>query len=130
MANNVMLNVKPDFDMEVFANRLAETYRAKGFNVNVVNMNGNFMISFEKGKDGINNILGMGKAITANCMLMNNNTLNITFTDADWTGKIIACVVGWFLCLIPFITGIVGIVGQSGLPKEIGNDATMIAASM
>lgn len=129
MANNVMFNVKPDFDMDLFANRLADTYRAKGFTVNVANMNGSCIITFDKGTGGINTLLGMGKGIKATCMLM-NDTLNISFSDADWTGKIIACIVGWFLCLVPLITGIIGIVGQIGLPKEISNDATMIASNM
>ena len=129
MADNIMFNVKPDFNMDVFAGRLADTYRAKGFTVNVANMNGNYMLTFDKGTGGINTILGMGLGIKATCMLV-NGALNITFSDAEWTGKIIACVVGWFLCLVPFITGIIGVVNQMGLPKQIGNDATMIASTM
>lgn len=129
MANNVMFNVKSDFDMEVFANKLADTYRAKGFTVTTVNMNGNYMITFDKGTGGINTLLGMGKGIKATCTRV-NDTLTIAFSDAEWTGKIVACAVGWIVCMIPFITGIIGIFGQLSLPKEIGNDATMIAASM
>lgn len=127
--NNVMFNVSPDFDMNVFAEKLAETYRAKGFTVNVANLNNSCVITFDKGTGGINTILGMGKGIKATCM-KTNEALNITFSDAEWTGKIVACIVGWFLCLIPVITGIIGIVGQTGLPKEIGNDATMIASNL
>ncbi|MGN0557310.1 MAG: hypothetical protein ACI4IV_05630 [Acutalibacteraceae bacterium] len=129
MANNVMMNVKPDFRMDLFANQLADTYRSKGYMVNVANMNGTCMITFDKGTGGINTLLGMGKGIKATCMMV-NDTLSINFSDADWTGKIIACVVGWFLCFIPIITGIIGIAGQLGLPKEIANDATMIASGM
>lgn len=129
MADNVMVNVKPDFNMETFANRLADTYRAKGFTVNVVNMNGNCMITFSKGTGGANTLLGMGKGIKATCMRM-NDTLSISFSDGDWTGKIIACVIGWFLCFVPIITGIIGIAGQLSLPKEISQDATMIAANL
>lgn len=129
MANNVMLNVKPEFDMDAFANKLADTYRAKGFTVNVVDTNGSCVITFDKGTGGINTLLGMGLGIKANCMLT-NGTLSINFSDAEWTGKIIACAVGWFLCFVPFFTGIYGIVNQSGLPKQIANDATMIVSTM
>lgn len=129
MASSIMFNVKPNFDMVLFANSLADTYRAKGFTVNVANMNGSCMITFDKGTGGINTLLGMGKGIKATCRIM-NDTLSINFSDAEWTGKIIACVIGWFLCFIPIITGIIGIVGQTSLPKEIGNDATMIASNM
>lgn len=124
-----MLNVKPSFDMEVFAGKITDTYRAKGFTVNSVMMNGNCIITFNKGTGGINTILGMGKGIKAT-FVRANDTLSINFSDAEWTGKIIAIAVGWFLCLVPFITGIIGAVGQIGLPKEITNDATMIAAGM
>ena len=59
-----------------------------------------------------------------------NNTVSVNFSDGDWTGKIIGFVVGWFLCFIPCITAAIGTARQLSLPKSIGNDATMIAASM
>ena len=102
MADNIMFNVKPDFDLALFANRLADTYRAKGYTVNVANLNGTCILTFDKDSGGLNNLLGLGEGIKATCML-NNDALCINFTDADWTGKIVACVVGWFLCLVPFI---------------------------
>lgn len=129
MASNLMVNVPQNFSMDVFAQKLADTYRAKGFNVSVANMNGSSIISFEKGVGGINMILGMGEGIKATCALM-GNTLTINYSDGDWTGKIIGLVVGWILCFIPFITAIVGSVKQSSLPKNINNDATMIISSM
>ena len=57
-----------------------------------------------------------------------NGVLSINFSDGDWTGKIIGLVVGWFICLIPFITAIIGCVKQSQLPKSIGNDAVIFAS--
>ena len=129
MADNVMFNVNDSFNMEEFAAKLAETYRMKGYTANVANMNNSCAITIEKGIGGINTILGMGEGIKANCML-SGSTLSITFSDADWTGKIIALIVGWFLCLIPLVTGIIGIMNQTKLPKSIANDATMIASNM
>ncbi len=129
MANNIVINVKPSFNMSAFAEQLAQNYRAKGFSVTIANVGTTCAINFEKDTSGFNNFLGLSKNVKASCML-SGDVLSINFSDQDWTWKIIACVVGWFICCIPFITGIVGIVGQSGLPKEIGNDATVIASSM
>ncbi len=129
MANNVMFQATPTFDMDAFATKLADTYRAKGYMVNVMKLNGNCMITFEKGTGGINTVLGMGEGIKAN-ISKTNEIISINFTDAEWTSKIIGGVVGWFLCLIPVITAIVGVTRQLSLPKDIANDATMIAATM
>ncbi len=62
--------------------------------------------------------------------MVNNGVLNITFTDAEWTSKIIGAVIGWFLCLIPLITAIIGVVRQTSLPKNIENDVRMMISSM
>lgn len=124
-----MFNVKPNFDAEIFAAKLADNYRAKGYTVNVVNMNGFLSITFEKGTGGINTLLGLGEAVKANITRM-NDAVCINFSDAEWTSKIIGFVVGWILCLIPFITAIIGTTRQLSLPKSIANDATAIAASM
>lgn len=117
MAENVMFNVGADFNMSDFTEKLANLYRAKGYTVNVADMNGTDILTFDKSTGGIK----------ATCMLM-NGTLSINFSDAEWTGKIIACSIGCFLCLIPGVTGIIGIVKQSKLPKSIANDATILAA--
>ena len=124
-----MLNVNPSFDMDVFVGRLTDTYRIKGYNVSVVNMNGAYIVTFEKGTGGINTLLGLGESVKATCMCT-NGMLTVSYSDAEWTSKIIGGVVGWFLCLIPFITAIIGAVHQLQLPKSISNDATMIASSM
>ena len=129
MASNFMLNVSPEFNMEAFSEQLANLYRARGYVVTVANMNGNAIISFEKNIGGINTVLGLGEGVKANCMV-NNGVVNITFTDAEWTSKIIGAVIGWFLCLIPLITAIIGVVRQTSLPKNIENDVRMMISSM
>ena len=129
MASNAMINVKPTFEMEVFANKLADTYRSKGYRVNVMPVNGNCSITIEKGTEGLNNLIGLGEKIRVNCT-HNDNFLTLSFTDAAWGGKIIALAVGWVLCCIPFITGIMGCIRQSSLPKNIESDAMMIASGM
>lgn len=125
MADSFMANVPSNFDMNNFVQALRDTYMAKGFSVNAMGMGNTARIVFDKGCGGINMLLGLGKGITANCMFQ-NGMLIINYTDADWTSKIVGLCVGWFLCLIPFITSIVGCINQSGLTKEINNDITMI----
>ena len=129
MADNVMFNVSPTFNLDDFVAKLTETYQSKGFTVTPVNLNGSSMITFEKGVGGINTLLGLGVGIKANITL-SNGTLNISFTEAEWTSKIIGLAVGWFLCLIPFITAIVGCINRMDLPKAIGSDARTIAAAL
>ncbi len=37
----------------------------------------------------------------------------------EWTNKIIAIAIGLFLCWITLVTGIIGLVNQSGLNEKI-----------
>lgn len=128
MSNQLMMNVSENFDLNVLSVKICDLYRTKGFQVTQMNMNNSVRIKFEKGVGGINMLLGMDKGITATCMLQGNN-LVVTYSDAAWTGKIIGLAVGWFLCLVPFITAIIGALGQNSLPKEISDDIMMLANS-
>ena len=125
-----MVNVSEDFDIEAMSNEIAEKYRSQGFNVRVLKMKNGAKIVFDKKCGGINMLLGMGLGISANCMLTGKekDTLTVNFSDGDWTGKIIGCTVGWFLCLVPAITSIFGIMKQLSLPNEISNDIQMLIA--
>ena len=130
MANNLMVNVSENFDMEAMANEVAERYQSQGFKVRVVKLKNGCKITFDKNCGGINMLLGMGLGISANCTLTGkeHDTLNVTFTDGDWTGKIVGCVAGWFLCMIPLITAIIGICKQLSFPNQVGDDIQMIAS--
>lgn len=129
MADNLMVNVSESFRMENLSEKLQQMYQAKGYSVVATDVNGCLRIRIEKGVGGINNLLGMGEGITATCTLM-GNTLSITYSDGDWTGKIVGLVVGWIFCLIPFITAIVGVFRQLDLPKKVSNDIMMLAGKM
>ena len=130
MANNFMVNVPENFDVLDMANEVAQRYQSQGFKVNVLKMKNGAKITFDKNCGGINTILGMGLGISATCMLTGkeHDTLNVTFSDGDWTGKIVGCVVGLFLCFIPVITAVIGICKQSSLPNQISNDIQMIVS--
>lgn len=129
MADSVMLNIGPNFDFNAFADRLAQMYAAQGFAVSVADINSAKVIKFEKETGGINTVLGLGVGITATCSIY-NGVLQIMYTDAEWNSKIIGGLIGWFVCLVPLITAIIGAVRQSDLPKNIGRDAGMIVAQM
>ena len=84
------------------------------------------VLTVTKNREGFSNIIGLGLECRVNFSAINGQlTVNI---DSEWTNKIIAMVVGWFLCLIPFITGIVGAVGQNGMPGQI-ETAIMMAVN-
>ncbi|MBR5514803.1 MAG: hypothetical protein IKU52_01220 [Clostridia bacterium] len=129
MANNSAFNVSPNFDINRFSNDLATLYSQKGFTVYVATYASSTVLSFSKDIGGINTILGMGAGIKATFTLT-NNVLNVSFSDEEWTSKIIALVVGWFCCIIPFITGIIGAINQMDLPKKISNDAIFVASNI
>ena len=129
MADTLMINVSENFSMENLGMELQARYQAKGFKINMANMSNGLIIQFDKDCGGLNTVLGLGKGITANCTL-NNDTLVVNYTNAEWTGKIIGLAVGWILCFLPFITAIIGCVGQLSLPKEINTDISMIVNSM
>lgn len=127
MADNLMLNVAENFDVNAMAQQLADMYRAQGFTVNVANMKNSVIMEFDKGVGGINMILGMDLGVKAT-MTVNNNTLMVNYSDAAWTGKIIGLAVGWIICFVPFITAIIGCIKQSKFPKEISSNITMLSA--
>ena len=81
----------------------------------------------KKDRDGFSNIIGLGVECSVNASLVNGMlTLNI---DSEWGNKIIALAIGWFFCLIPFITGIVGCSNQYSLPGKIIAAFTTAAAT-
>ena len=75
------------------------------------------VLTVKKDREGFMNILGMGLECRVNFASINGQlSVNI---DSEWTNKIIAVAVGWFVCFIPVITGIVGTVNQISLPDKI-----------
>ena len=105
-----------------------QNLNAQGYSVQVVPMNdATATLNVSKDYDGIKKLIGLGVSCTATVSIQNGTTLMVNI-DSDWTNKIIALAIGWFFCLIPFITGIVGCSNQSSLPNKI-SDAVMIASS-
>lgn len=130
MSKSFMVNISESFDVNAMAEELTERYQAKGFQVRKVKMKNGVRLVFGKGCGGINMLLGLGVGITATCAVhgKEGDTLSVTFSDGDWTGKIVGFIAGWFLCFIPVITAIVGCIRQSSFPSEIENDIYTIVS--
>ena len=125
MADTKIIPISADFDLKNMVAKLTQTYQAKGFDVTAMQLGTGISIDFKKDDDGIKKFIGLALAIKANITL-NENTMMINFTDAEWMGKIIALGIGWLLCLVPAFLGGYGAVKQLELPKTIGNDIQMI----
>lgn len=101
---------------------------AQGYSVQKMPLNENSAaLTVSKDFDGIKKLIGLGSSCRATISVQNGNTMMVNI-DSDWTNKIIALAIGWILCLIPFITGLIGCSNQSSLPNKI-SDALMIASS-
>ena len=129
MVKNFIFSTESAFDTDEFVCRLADMYRARGYNVNIAGMNGSFILSFEKNYGLIKTVLGMREGIKLTCMYM-NGVLNISFSGAEWAGKIIALTAGIFLFFIPCISGIIGAFRQASLPRRINADIREIICEM
>ncbi len=81
----------------------------------------------KKDRDGFKDFVGLGIECRINLNIMNETQLVVNI-DSEWTNKIIAIALGWFLCWIVFVTGIVGAINQNGLPEKVSN-AIMTAAA-
>lgn len=89
----------------------------------------NVIVTVSKDRDnGFKNFMGLGLEVKVNLTVLNGNQLTMS-VDSEWTNKIVAIAVGWFLCLIPFITGLVGVLNQSSMPDKVMDVFTSAAAS-
>ena len=123
-------NVSENFQISKFIDLLVQRYQGKGYNVLTTQLSDNgYVITLNKNTGGINTVLGLGEGIKVNCFI-NDKLLNINFTDAEWTSKIIGGILGWFLCLIPLITAIIGTVRQFSLPNDINTDCGIIISML
>lgn len=121
MAESKMIQVGEDFDLTSLVEKIKQIYQAKGFEVSAFKTESGATIKFSKDDDGIKKFVGLAQVITAN-IAVNNRTMIISFSDAEWMGKIIGLGIGWFLCLVPAFFAGYGLVKQMDLPKNIGND--------
>lgn len=110
--------LRPDADLFQVIKAVALTMETQGYEAAVQMISPQSgVLTVKKDRDGFVNALGMGLECRVNFGAINGQlTVNV---DSEWTNKIIAVAVGWFVCFIPVITGIVGAVNQLSLPDKI-----------
>lgn len=120
--------LRPDADLFSIIKAVALTMETQGYQSNIQMITPQTgVLTIAKDREGFTNILGMGLECRANFAAINGQlTVNV---DGEWTNKIIAVAVGWFICFIPVITGIVGAVNQLSLPDKIFNAVNMSVAT-
>ena len=129
MSNARNYPVNSNFDLMNTMHFTAQSLSAQGFNCQVTPMGpqaGSLVVS--KNRDGFQNTIGMGLECRVTFTLLTPSQLTVNI-DSEWTNKIIALAVGWFCCLVPFITGIIGAYNQSELPNKIFNSINMALAN-
>lgn len=80
-----------------------------------------------KDRDGIQNFAGLGLECRVS-LTLNGNQLQVS-VDSEWTNKIIAIVIGCFVCWITLVTGIIGCLNQNSLTEKIFTAINMAVSS-
>ena len=120
--------LKPDADLYAIIQATALTMETQGYQTSIQMISAQSgVLTVRKDREGFVNAMGMGLECRANFAAINGQlTVNV---DGEWTNKIIAVAVGWFVCFIPVITGIVGAVNQLSLPDKIFNAVNMSSST-
>ncbi len=118
--------LNPEVPLETVLHQAEQLLQQQGYLTQVQIMNESMAtLNVLKDRDGLKNIIGLGVEVHANISVV-NNVMQISIEN-EWTNKIVAIAVGWFCCLIPFITGIVGCVNQNELGTKVANNLQLAA---
>lgn len=129
MAKTINLPLADGATLEAITKAAEQQLQAQGFEVTTTVMGtASSVINVKKDRDGIKNIIGLGIECQATLTVMGNNMVTVNI-ESEWGNKILALALGWILCWVPFITGIVGCVNQSGLPNKVTASLQAAAAS-
>ena len=91
---------------------------AKGMEVQSAETTEGYVVQGRQEKDGWKTIAGMRMATTVQMIRMDDN-LNVTVGQGEWSDKIGAGVLGWFIAWPLAVTAGVGAYKQKKLPEEI-----------
>lgn len=128
MAVQKIFALNPGANISTVVDAAAQALMGQGYEVQAQVMSATAAtMVVKKDRDGFKNFIGLGIECRISISILNGNQLSVNI-DSEWTNKIIAIALGWFLCWIVFITGIVGAVNQNGLPEKVSN-AIMMASS-
>lgn len=91
---------------------------AKGMEVQSAETTEGYVVQGRQEKDGWKTIAGMRMATTVQMIRMDDN-LNVTVGQGEWSDKIGAGALGWFIAWPLAVTAGVGAYKQKKLPEEI-----------
>ena len=127
MSDMRTIQVPSDLDLNELATKLAQKYKAQGFIVSAMQVGESYTVKLSKDDDSIKKYVGLALGITVT-LSRNGETLTLDFTDAEWTGKIVGAIIGWFLCFVPLITTAIGALKQLEFPNAITNETRVLVS--
>ena len=131
MAEPLRISVTENFDLAELAKQISKTCEREGYTANFYDddCKTSFSLKIEKDMGGFLQWIGLGQSITLNAEL-EGTKLVVHYTNAEWTSKIIALAIGWFILWIPFVTGLIGTFKQMNLPNAINEEVRKIVTEI
>lgn len=129
MSKTSTITLTENYDLKAILKLAEQQLQAQGYEVNSAVMGPKSgTITVSKDRDGVKNLIGMGVECRATISAIGENSMTIN-VESEWGNKILALAIGWILCWVPFITGIIGCSNQSSLPNKVITAIQSAAAS-
>ncbi|MBQ3073333.1 MAG: hypothetical protein IJD19_01495 [Ruminococcus sp.] len=121
MADKFSVRVDNSFNLNSLVQFVAEKYRGKGYSADIQNSGNATSVKISKNTDVGYTLLGMVESVVVK-LKVENGTLFVSFTETEYTSKIIAAILALFCAGALWITMIIGLVNQSDLNSSISKD--------
>ena len=130
MAESRFITCPETIDLSLLGEKVGEILRIQHFETEVFPIGPNsLMLRIRRDRTGLKNIVGLGLESRATLTHNGGDTLSVSIEN-EWVNKIVALAVGWFFCLIPFITGIIGCISQGDMPAKITSAVTAAVSDL
>ena len=93
MASPIAFSLPQNFDLQNVVGRLGRSFQLKGYAVRSYPVGAGACLEVSRNTGGLNTVIGRCEGIKINFM-PGANLLNVSFSDEQWTDKIIGYVVG------------------------------------
>ena len=122
MANESrVFRIPNDMNVETLAQAVSSFLAtSKAMETRIIPTTDGFVVQGRQEKDGWKTISGMRLAITVQLMNM-GSMLNVTVGQGEWSDKIGAGALGWFVAWPLAVTAGIGVYQQKKLPEEVFN---------
>lgn len=129
MASPIAFALGPNFDLQAVVGQLGHTFQLRGYTIRSYPLGAGACLELNRHMGGLNTVIGRCEGIKVNFM-PGANMLNVSFSDEQWTDKVIGFVVGWFTCWIPWVFTGIGLYNQIQLPKQVENELRIILGTV